>query len=204
MRRCRPSHLPGLLLLGALGTLPLRAQEPLPGRFGVGLAADQVQGLGTSPGVSLMIHFAREQPFQGRLRWDFGEHDSTVTATAGGQPWPSRVKSSYVAFGYEFLILVDPSPTTGWYASIGLGAQYLSEHQSPRPDPPGGGFTPNPDYGDRDYFGFSPSVGAGYRFNGHVALEMRCVAGFLDSVQVFGHSERLNRVRWTAGVVFRP
>ncbi|HJV89214.1 MAG TPA: hypothetical protein VJ623_02830 [Holophagaceae bacterium] len=205
MSRSRPSPLPRLLLPGLLAVSPLRSQEELPSRFGLGLSVDQVRGLGASPGLSLMIHFAREQPFQGRLRWDFGQTEHTISGTVSGQPWQARLKTSYLAFGYEFIILGDPSLTKGWYATLGLGAQYLSEHQSPRPDPPGGGFTRNPDFGDSDYVGFSPSVGAGLRFNGHVALEVRCVAGFLREVQLFGNDpESLNRYRWCATLVFRP
>lgn len=182
-------HAPAFaLLLPLLGASSLSAQgEPYGNRFGLGFAAVSPQGagsqgFGTGYQLSLQVHFNRESPNLGRLRIDYSVMDSSRPFNDGSiYVYPGGFMGSLMAdvrresygVAYEWMPHFGTDSRGGPFMILGLGGMLWNERRKvTSPQYPYGSHT-NVD------LGLNPSLGFGYRFNVHLALEARLVGSFL-------------------------
>lgn len=180
--------LSALLRAALLGPALLASDTPADGnRFGLSLALAQPQGahsapFGTGAQLGLLVHFNRESPYMGRLRIDYTAVDARHPVqdgygfpTSGGpQPLMSDLRREGYGIAYEFLPHFGPTSREGAYLVLGIGGMLWNERLKPVGTSPLRG-----SHTDAD-FAFTPSLGAGYRFNPHVSLEARMVGAFLN------------------------
>lgn len=168
-------RLPAAALL--LATLGLSAQDnPGGNRMGVGLSVVSPIDFGRDTfdigfQVGLQIHYNRESRHLGRLRIDYLRADSSNLVETGsnmvwnGTTWVvvpilgrNRIQAHSIA--YEWMPHLNDHSRSGPFGILGVGGTLWDESAR------------------RDFFGdlgFTLSVGAGYRFNPHAAVEVRFV-----------------------------
>ncbi|MBK8793447.1 MAG: hypothetical protein IPN59_09870 [Holophaga sp.] len=190
--------LPALTLAPALFAQPV---EPLGSIVGFGLGLGHLNEVGTCYEFGLLLHVARDQPIQGRIRLDSGtaNYAQIFGYTSDSQPVRAHTKVSFTAISYEILWNTGPTPARGWLWTLGIGVHH---HQESTPNLDSGSIaTWRPDYVEGSYLGGTLSGGIGYRFNAHLSCEGRVAAAFLSD---FFDRHSFNRTRVTVGVVVRP
>lgn len=165
------------ILLAVLLSLSLSAQDnPGGNRMGVGLSVLSPIDFGRDtfdPGfqVGLQIHYNRESRHLGRLRIDYLRADSRNLVQTGtdavwnGSTWVlvpifarNRIQAHSIA--YEWMPHLEDHCRSGLFGILGVGGTFWNESIH------------------HDFFGdlgFTVSVGGGWRFNPHAALEVRFV-----------------------------
>lgn len=170
------------LLLPVLTCLSLAAQDnPGGNRMGVGLSVLTPIDFGrdtfdTGFQVGLQIHYNRESRHLGRLRIDYLRADSKGLVQTGtntvwnGTTWVvapiyerNRIQAHGVA--YEWMPHLNDHSRSGLFGILGVGGMVWDDS------------TRNHLFGD---LGFTVSVGGGWRFNPHAAVEVRFVNVDLD------------------------
>lgn len=172
-----------LLSIALTGTL-LTAQETEAdgNRMGIGIYGFQAIGDGASafsdPGylLSLQIHFNRGSRHMGRLRIDYGRVDSSeplLTGSSGISPWdmPQRefgkIQRETLGVAYEWMPHLLNNSRSGLFGILGMGGAFWRDAWSTS--------TTSDFWGNHydDDLAFQLTLGGGYRFNPHAALELR-------------------------------
>lgn len=180
------------LMLPLLATPALRAEDPLDGnRVGLAFALVKPTGSGfdgfkTGYQGSLQIHFNRESPWLGRLRIDYMAVDSDGPQVRGfyyyagpGGSLPRIVDLRREGYGvaYEWMPHFGGTSRSGAFGILGVGGMLWNERQKALLSP---AFSYESVSRTDSDFAFTPSLGFGYRFNIHAALEARVVGSYLN------------------------
>jgi len=171
-----------LLSIAMTGTL-LRSQETEAdgNRMGIGVYGIKTLGEGASAFsdlggmLSLQIHFNRTGRHLGRLRIDYGRLNSTepLLTGSGTPPWDQssreygKIKRETWAVSYEWMPHLLPHSRSGPFGILGLGGAYWRDSWSTSAV---SGFWGN--HYDDD-LAFQATLGGGFRFNTHAAVELR-------------------------------
>lgn len=168
----------------ALGGALLTAQETEAdgNRMGIAIYGIKAAGSGASafadPGglLSLQIHFNRASRHLGRLRIDYGRMDSSeplLTGSTGISPWDvtvreyGKIQRETIGLSYEWMPHLEAHSHFGPFGILGMGgAWWRDAWKNPS-------VTSYWDAHHDDDLAFQLTLGGGYRFNPHAALELR-------------------------------
>jgi hypothetical protein len=179
-------------------------------RMGIGVYAFQATGEDASafsdPGwlVSLQIHFNRSSRHMGRLRIDYGRMDSAdpmLTGT-GLPPWDQtlreygKIQRETFSVSYEWMPHLQDHSRSGLFGILGMGGSWWRDSWN----------TSAVSYlweaHHDDDLAFQLTLGGGYRFNPHAALEARYTrSAFTTHASYPPRGERRDHL--SCGVAFR-
>lgn len=177
----------GLAALAIAVSMPVSAQDN-GNRMGLGLYRTLTSGSWDPPvgdggwQAGLHIYFNRESSNLGRIRIEYGEIEAGREFPDGfawdgsGPPYTKTVyrvvRMHHLTVGYEWLPHLGTHSRSGPFAILGISGTIWNDQRTDTrlgPESPGGERHPE-SQGDST---FAPTVGVGYRFDTHWALEFR-------------------------------